>query len=195
MAITSIEQLDKNGRYTYADYLTWQFEQMVELIKGKLFILSPAPASRHQSISSGLIGQIIPYFLKHQCRAFHAPFDVRLVKDKKADAAILTVVQPDICIICNEEKIDERGCVGAPDWIIEILSPATAKKDYNEKYNLYQENEVKEYWIVNPDANAINQFVLQTNGEYEQLNLFYKNQIVSPAIFPDLSIDLNLVFS
>ena len=194
MKITSINQLDKNGTYTYADYLTWRFDQMVELIKGKLYMMSPAPATRHQSISSGLSGQILHFFLKHSCKAFHAPFDVRLIKEKKDDKEILTVVQPDICVICDVAKIDERGCLGSPDWIVEILSPSTAKKDYNEKFNLYQENEVREYWVVNPDANVVDQYVLGENGIYYQKEIYNCTQTIQPHIFPELNIDLNLVF-
>ncbi|HPH93046.1 MAG TPA: Uma2 family endonuclease, partial [Ferruginibacter sp.] len=178
MKITSIEQLDKNALYTYADYGSWRFEQMVELIKGKLFILSPAPASRHQSILSGLAAQILPHFIKTPCKSFLAPFDVRLIKEKKEDKDIVTVVQPDICVICDASKIDERGCLGSPDWIIEILSPATAKKDYNEKFNLYEENGVREYWVVNPDANVVDQYVLDESGKYYQKELYKRTQII-----------------
>jgi len=194
MKITSIEQLDKNALYTYADYGSWGFEQMVELIKGKLFILSPAPASRHQSILSGLAAQILPHFIKTPCKSFLAPFDVRLIKEKKEDKDIVTVVQPDICVICDASKIDERGCLGSPDWIIEILSPATAKKDYNEKFNLYEENGVREYWVVNPDANVVDQYVLDESGKYYQKELYKRTQIIQPHIFPELDIDLNIVF-
>lgn len=195
MPVTSISQLDPRGNYTYADYLTWRFEQMVELIQGQLFILSPAPANRHQAISSHLLTKILPYFEKHSCNIYHAPFDVRLVKGKKTDKEITTVVQPDICIICDESKIDEKGCLGSPDWIIEILSPSTAKKDYNEKYNLYQENGVKEYWIVNPDANCMHQYVLNNSGlQYDEAGFFTKQDKVSPALFPELIIELEFVF-
>ena len=195
MAITSISQLDPKGSYTYADYLTWRFEQMVELIKGKLFILSPPPASRHQKIVSGLSAYILPAFLKSKCHAFVAPFDVRLVKERIGDKEILSVVQPDICVICDESKIDERGCLGSPDWIIEIISPATAKKDFNEKYNLYQENGVKEYWIVNPEANCMYQYVLnEKTGLYDDKGFFGRTDKVCPAIFPELLIELEFVF-
>jgi Uma2 family endonuclease len=194
MAITSIKQLDPNGTYTYADYLTWRFEQMVELIKGKLFIMSPAPASRHQQISSGLLSRILPPFDNQKCTVYHAPFDVRLIKDKKADKNILTVVQPDICIVCDEKKIDEKGCLGSPDWIIEILSPSTAKKDYNEKYNLYEENKVKEYWIVNPDANTINQYALNKKNKYEDVGFYGRNDKIKSVVFPEVILDLKMVF-
>jgi Uma2 family endonuclease len=194
MPVKSLSELDPKGSYTYADYLTWRFEQMVELIKGKLFILSPAPANRHQLISSHLLTIILPHFAKHSCNVYHAPFDVRLVKGKKGDKDITTVVQPDICVVCDKNKIDERGCLGSPDWIIEIISPSTAKKDYNEKYNLYQENGVKEYWIVNPDANSVNQYVLNSKGVYMEKMLAFKKDKLSPAIFPELSIELEFVF-
>lgn len=127
--ITNIAQLDRAKTYSYADYLTWRFDEMVELIKGKVFMMSPASAARHQAIASRLHGIIYQYFRHNACNTYFAPFDVRLVKEKKEDAAIFTVVQPDICVVCDEKKIDERGCIGAPDWVIEILSPATAKKD------------------------------------------------------------------
>ena len=194
MIITSLQQLDKNGKYTYADYLNWNFEQMVELIKGKLFILSPAPASRHQKISNGFLVQVLPHFANQSCQIFHAPFDVRLIKDRKNDENITTVVQPDICVICDPQKIDEKGCIGSPDWIIEILSPATAKKDYNEKFNLYEENGVMEYWVVNPEANMVDQFVLDENGVYYQKAFYFKPKSLQPHMFPDLTIDLGIVF-
>jgi Uma2 family endonuclease len=194
MTITSIKQLDPSGIYTYADYLTWRFEQMVEIIKGKLFIMSPAPASRHQQISMGLSGEIYPYFRNQSCKIYHAPFDVRLIKGKKIDKDILTVVQPDICVICDERKIDEKGCLGSPDWVIEILSPSTAKKDFNEKYNLYQENKVKEYWIVNPDANCVNQYVLNKRGKYIEKGFYGRADKITSVIFPNVVLDLKMVF-
>ncbi len=192
--VTNISQLDKNGSFTYADYLTWRFSEMVELIKGKLYLTSPAPAERHQRIAWALQGLLYVFFKNQPCRAYNAPFDVRLVKSSMADEQITTVVQPDICVICDLNKIDERGCLGAPDWIIEIISPATIKKDLNEKFNLYEENGVKEYWIVMPDSNAVNQYVLQ-NNKYEYINTFGHSQKLAPAIFPNLQIELNEVFA
>ena len=191
--ITNIDQLDKKGTYSYADYLTWRLEEMVELIKGKLFILSPAPAERHQRILAGLSRIISNHFFGKKCSMYFAPFDVRLIKTGTNDSDVYTVVQPDLCVICDENKIDEKGCIGSPDWIIEILSPASSKKDLNEKYNLYEENGVKEYWVVFPDSNVINQYVLK-EGKYEYINSFSKTQQLAPAIFPELVINLNEVF-
>ena len=193
MPITSINELDKNGSYTYADYLTWRFDQMVELIKGKLFILSPAPAERHQRIVSLLSTEVGIHFKNNACNFYIAPFDVRLSKKKGRDEEITTVVQPDICVICDKSKIDEKGCNGSPDLIVEIVSPSSIKKDLNEKFNLYEENEVKEYWVVMPDSNAINQYALK-EGKYELVDTFYKNQTMGSSFFPELKIVLEDIF-
>jgi Uma2 family endonuclease len=166
---------------------------MVELIKGRLFITSPAPASRHQQITIAISSQVWNFFRNQPCQVYAAPFDVRLAKKNAADEQVLTVVQPDICVICDPTKVDERGCVGAPDWIIEIVSPSTAKKDLNDKYNLYEENGVQEYWVVFPDANAINQYVL-ADGNYEFIDTFGRHQKLSPKLFPGLEFDLKEVF-
>jgi len=192
--ITDISQLDKNKSYTYAEYVTWRFKEAVELIKGQLFIMSPAPASRHQMIVSNLHGNIWNYFKANPCKVYVAPFDVRLVKGKKEDKEITTVVQPDICVICDAAKIDARGCVGAPDLIIEILSPYTAKKDLGEKYNLYEENGVQEYWVVFPDTNVINQYILK-DGKYDFIEPIFSNESINSTAFPGLTIELKDVFS
>lgn len=191
--ITDVSQLDKKASYTYADYLTWRFEEMVELIKGKLYILSPAPAERHQRLVTNLTIEIGSHFKGKACRVYVAPFDVRLVKTGVDDGDVSTVVQPDICVICNAHKIDEKGCAGAPDLIVEILSPASSKKDLNEKFNLYEENGVQEYWVVFPDSNVINQYVL-TDGVYEQVATLDRSDTLRSVIFPDLMIDLRQVF-
>jgi Uma2 family endonuclease len=137
--ITDISQLDFKKKYTYADYLTWQLNERVELIKGWLYRMSPAPKTKHQSASGEIFYEMKHFFKKENkaCKIFDAPFDVRLVKNKgQKNQEIDTVVQPDICVICDESKLDDAGCLGAPDLIVEILSDSTAKKDYNEKFNL-----------------------------------------------------------
>lgn len=191
--ITDISQLDLNKKYSYADYLTWRLDTMVELIKGKLFITSPAPASRHQLIASNLHRDISNHFRKHPCQCYFAPFDVRLVKERKEDADTFTVVQPDICVICDLSKMDERGYAGAPDLIVEIISPSTAKRDLDYKYKLYEENGVKEYWIVFPDSNAVDQYYL-SDEKYERKDVFVNGQIFNSIAFPDLSINLEEIF-
>ena len=144
----------------------------------------------------------IDNFLKDKgCDLYHAPFDVRLDSPaplgRELEGGAITVVQPDICVICDESKLDDAGCIGAPDLIIEILSDSTAKKDYNEKFNLYEENGVKEYWIANPATHTIEVFSLK-EGKYESLGLFSEKEgtkTVDSKLFPDLKIELSVIFS
>jgi len=129
--ITELSQLDLNGTYSYADYLTWRLEETVELIKGKIMAMSPAPSLKHQSVITNLGGSLYQYFHKRPYKLFYTPFDVKLYNSKKSkltDQEVSSVVQPDLCVICDKEKLTEQGCNGAPDWIIEVLSPGTATK-------------------------------------------------------------------
>ena len=195
--ITDISQLDFKKQYTYADYLTWQFSERVELIKGWLYKMSPAPRRVHQKIEVILLNNFFNFLETSKCEVYPAPFDVRLIKNKgQKNQEINTVVQPDICVICDLEKLDDKGCIGAPDLIIEILSDSTAKKDYNEKFNLYEENGVKEYWIVNPASHTIEIFSLM-DDKYESLGLFNEKEgvkTVDSKLFPELKIELKTIF-
>ena len=151
--IDNLSQLDLNGTYSYADYLTWQFEQAVELIKGKIFPMA-APNRKHQIISREIHGIMYMFFQKAPCEFYAAPFDVRLYDKKKtikANKDVFTVVQPDLCIICDETKLDDKGCIGAPDLIVEILSPGNSTKEMRTKKDLYAETGVREYWIIDPE--------------------------------------------
>jgi len=195
--ITDISELDLNGTYTYADYLLWRFEERLELIKGKIFKMSPAPSVRHQRIASQFVRVLINYFYGKPCELFFAPFDVRLLdkkKSKKANKDIYTVVQPDLCIICDKTKLDERGCLGSPDLIVEILLPGNSKKEMKIKYALYEEAGVKEYWIVFPSEYVLQQFILNEKGRYELKNSFAEDEIFTVHIFPDLQINLAEIF-
>jgi len=199
MAITQLSQLDLNGTYSYADYLTWRLEETVELIRGKIMVMAPAPNVQHQRISRNLLRPLNNFFYKKPCQMFHAPFDVSLHdsrKPKLADREILTVVQPDLCVICDPAKLTAQGCSGAPDWIIEILSPGNSKKETRLKYALYQENGVKEYWLVFPYETTVQQFVLDAAGQRYQLHAMYaQDEAAAPVLFPDLQIDLAEVFA
>ncbi len=193
--ITDISELDPAKSYTYADYLTWQFDGMVEIIRGKIFKMSPAPAPKHQLVSMSLCREFANYFYKKTCKVFDAPFDVRLSKNRgKENSQIETVVQPDICIICDMTKIDKRGCLGAPELIIEILSDSTSAKDLVIKHSLYEENEVQEYWIVNPDAKSLRRWVLQ-HGKYIDAAYYDElDQVIENTLFKDLKIKMSDVF-
>ena len=196
--ITSIDQLDLNKRYTYADYLTWQLDEMVELIKGKVFRMSPAPNRLHQQVSSNLLKSIFSHLGNASCQVFHAPFDVRLPlpPNQQKEEKINTVVQPDICVVCDLSKLDHRGCNGAPDWIIEILSPATLKKDLTEKYEIYQHAGVQEYWIVHPADGTVIPYRLDEQGVYQLIRNtpFGKGEKIESGIFEHFEMDLEEVF-
>jgi Uma2 family endonuclease len=196
--ITQLSQLDLTADYSYADYLTWQFVDAVELIKGKVQLMSPAPNVKHQKLSIILSSRLFNHFENKTCQVFSAPFDVRLYDRKKsllANKDISTVVQPDICVICDAGKLDEQGCNGAPDWIIEILSKGTAKKDVKVKHSLYAESGVKEYWLVYPYEEIIQQFVLNDDTrKYQLVNSYAGDDMAEPYLFPDLAIDLVTLF-
>ncbi|EJU25284.1 MULTISPECIES: Uma2 family endonuclease [Capnocytophaga] len=189
--ITNIDQLDLvNGIYTYADYLMWKIKDRVEILKGKIFKMSPAPAISHQSISFNLSGLLFMYFYNKPCKVFASPFDVVLKnKDGKED----TVVQPDLSVVCDPEKLaDGKRCQGAPDLIIEILSPGNSKKELKNKYELYQEAGVREYWLVHPQDEYVIINVLE-NNQYRALPPFVDKEVTS-VIFPDLSLQTEDIF-
>lgn len=179
--------------YTYADYLNFTFEEMVEIIKGKLVKMSPAPKRIHQDLSGRLFLQIGSYLKNKKCKVYHAPFDVVLPLPNKTILQSDRIVQPDISVICNPEILDEKGCHGVPDWIIEILSPGSQKHDIQVKYDLYEEAGVGEYWITDPINECIEVFVLQ-NGKYQRIGTYFKDDMVQSHTLKELSIDLNEIF-
>ena len=195
--ISHLDQLDLNQSYSYADYLTWQLKEPVELIKGKIMLMSPAPNVRHQDISTNLMRYLSNYFKQKKCRVYAAPFDVRLYDRKKSilkNQDIQTVVQPDLCVVCQSEILDKQGCNGAPDWIIEILSKGNSKREIHIKYELYQESGVSEYWLVFPEYQSIHQFVLNAQQHYELKQMYTNDDIAIPHLFPELEMNVNEIF-
>ena len=196
MVITDINQLDVNGTYTYADYLLWRFKEQVELLRGKLFKMSPAPREIHQRVLNEINFELMSFFRNKTCRVYPAPFDVRIpAKGAKGmtDNQIYTIVQPDLCVVCDLEKIDGRGCVGAPDLVVEILSPSNSRKDLKDKYEIYQEAGVPEYWIVDADDKAIYRYVLE-GDTYIGLPPVSERDVFSSRKFPEMKIDTKLIF-
>ena len=147
--------------FTYADYYAWDDGKRWELINGQAYLMEPGPIWEHQGISGNLFGQLYVFLRDKPEIAFHAPFDVRL----NAAVGDDTVLQPDLVVICDRSKLDRTGCKGAPDMVIEILSPSTAGRDRVQKFNLYQEAGVREYWIVDPDSKTVSAHILE-NGKY-----------------------------
>jgi Uma2 family endonuclease len=196
--ITSIEQLDPNATYSYADYLTWKFEGYVELLKGKISQMA-APSRNHQRLVLSIGALLHQHLEKSRCQAFVAPFDVRLLDQKKIEASnknIYTVVQPDVCVVCDESKLDDKGCIGSPDLMIEILSPSTKKKDLEDKYELYEFNGVREYWIVSVNDETITIFDLNEQGKY-QLRKIYADEesIIASTTVEGFTVKMERIFS
>jgi Uma2 family endonuclease len=193
--ITSIDQLNMNQTYSYADYLTWKFQERIELLKGRIFKMSPSPNVLHQQVSMGMTKHLL-YLLKDKpCKLFSAPFDVRLydAKKSKGNADIFTVVQPDLCVICDPNKLDEHGAIAAPELVIEILSPGNSKKEMKYKYDLYEEAGVLEYWIVDPVYKTVLVFTLENGKFIGQHPLIEDDQMVS-RLFPEVDFELMGVF-
>lgn len=190
--ITDINLLDLDKKYSYADYLTWEFDERVELYKGKVFKYGVTPNTAHQKISWKLVGNLWYKFNN----LFAAPFDVRLLDKKKStlDQEIYTVVQPDLCVICDENKIDERGAIGAPDLVIEILSPGNSNKEMKYKFDLYEEAGVLEYWIVNPADKTVFIYVLKEN-QFIGMHPLIEEDSIQSKLFPELDFKLESIFN
>ncbi|MDR1022825.1 MAG: Uma2 family endonuclease [Prevotellaceae bacterium] len=183
--------LDLTKRYTYADYYTWWDNTRRELVHGLIRLLPPSHSPQHQTTVGSLGCELYSLMEEHKIdyAAFMAPLDVRLPKNgEKEDDRIDTVVQPDVCIICDPSKIDDRGCLGAPDFIAEVQSPSTAKYDLSEKFALYEASGVREYWVVFP-AVGVQVFLLQPNGKYDE-GTTYEAGKIPVHIFDGLEIDL-----
>lgn len=196
----TLEELERkilkepDALYSYADYLQWTFEERVELIKGRLFKMSPAPCRAHQEVHSNLFTEIGGFLKGQSCRVYSAPFDVRFPnKPNDPNEKTFTVVQPDICVVCDASKLDDAGCKGAPDLIVEILSPATVSKDLHEKYQLYEEQGVKEYWVIFPGECLLEMFVLSDN-KYVSMGKFDQHQLVESTVLSGLTIRLEDIF-
>lgn len=181
--ITQLSQLDLNGNYSYSDYVLWKIKEKIELIKGKIIAMSPAPNRLHQRISVKLTLEFARFFDNHQCQLYVAPFDVRF---PSSDGKIKTVVQPDICVICDPNKLDDKGCIGAPDLVVEILSPGNSKREMKDKYELYQEQGVSEYWVVRPEERNIHIYTLE-NGRYIGIAPVVEDDVITSVKFPMLS--------
>ncbi len=196
MIITDISQLDLTKQYTYADYLAWRIEERLELIKGWISRMS-APSRAHQYVLGELSFFMRLQFQNHACQVYFAPSDVRFLdkeKSSKANKNIYTVVQPDLYVVCDLKKLDDAGCLGAPDLVVEILSPGNTKKEMKQKYEVYEENGVREYWIVHPIEKYMTIHTLNAEGKYYASKYFTDEDIVHSVIFPDLSIDMSQIF-
>jgi Uma2 family endonuclease len=194
--ITSLDQLDLDKTYTYADYLTWQFKERVELWRGRIARMSPAPNIRHQEVSWELVRLLGNHLHRQHCKAFAAPVDVRLPLPKGAQKGgkTDTVVQPDICVVCDLSKLDDQGCNGAPDLVIEILSPGNTKREMKSKYELYESAGVQEYWLVHPVEEYVVVHILMESGTYQASKHLLEEEIIPSQVLPDLQLKAEDIF-
>jgi Uma2 family endonuclease len=193
--------IQENQYYSYADYLEWDESVRAEIINGNVYMMSP-PTRFHQGISGALFNRIYSFLEGKSCKVYAAPFGVRLFPEK--DLSDDTVVEPDITVVCDSSKLDERGCNGAPDMIIEILSPSTEFRDRLIKFNNYLKAEVREYWIVDPDTRSVQAHILD-RGRYvtsgygvidpSDPDSRYVSDMAPVSVLPGLVIDLKTVFA
>lgn len=183
------------GYYSYADYLTWPMDLVAELIQGRLFKKAAAAPNRiHQRVSLKLSVKLYQFLEGKTCQVYEAPFDVRFPKDSKEDHQIFDVVQPDICVVCDPSILDQRGCIGSPDLIVEILSPGNSKLELKQKFDLYESREVKEYWIIQPEHQTMTIYTL-VNGTYLPSRLFTTGDVIESQVVKGFKLDLEEFFS
>jgi len=185
---------NEERKYSYADYLTWDEGEKVELIDGEIFNMSPAPSRQHQQILGELFKAFSSFLEDAECEVYFAPFDVRLFAENKRNDDINNVVQPDLTVVCDKDKLDDQGCNGSPDLIIEVISPSSIKTDRWEKYQLYEKAGVKEYWLVDPINQSVEVHHLD-NANYEFQGVFTQEDTVSVQILPELTLHLNEIFN
>jgi Uma2 family endonuclease len=174
-------------KFTYGDYRQWPEDERWELIEGEAYAMAPAPTRTHQTLVGEIFRQIANFLEGKPCKVYIAPFDVRLPEQNESDDETETVIQPDIAVICDEAKLDEKGCRGAPDWIVEVLSPSTASRDHVRKKALYERHGVREYWLVHPADHILTRYQLE-NGLFGPAVIEETTDSTAVAVLPGLEI-------
>ncbi len=174
--------------HTYGEYLTWPEDVRYELIDGVAYMMSPAPTLDHQDFAGDIFRQLANALQDRPCRVFVAPVDVRLPKADEADETTDTVVQPDVLVVCDAAKLDRRGVRGAPDLVVEVLSPSTAGHDQVKKRRVYERAGVREYWLVHPYDRVVTVYTL-VDGEYGKPAVAELSEPTQVGVLEDVSID------
>ena len=183
-------------KFAYNDYCTWPDDERWELVNGVAYDMSPAPSLDHQSILVNILTAIKNFLNAKPCKIFAAPFDVFFPETIDQDINdITTVVQPDISVICDKNKLISRGCFGSPDLTVEILSPSTMKKDLSLKFDLYQSGKVTEYWIIDPGNRFVRIYQLNEDGLYDEGTLYEdESGRITSAVLAGLEITIKDIF-
>jgi len=191
------DALKKEKRiYTYSDYAAWSDDKRYEVIEGESYSMAPGPSDIHQGALGELFTEFSLYLRGKKCRAFVAPFDVVLPEEGETFETASNIVQPDIIIICDKDKITRRGCYGTPDLVVEILSPSTASNDMKVKRRLYQKFGVKEYWIVDPVHKTVQIYKGDEQGKYSFPETYAGDDKIQVDMFNgELEIDLSIIFT
>jgi Uma2 family endonuclease len=193
--VMGLQSKHQEEKFNYGDYLKWPEDERWELINGVAFNMTPSPSRMHQEILVGLLTKFYNFLEDKDCRVYVAPFDVRLPEGEEKVEEIKTVVQPDLVVVCDQKKLDDQGCLGPPDLIIEITSPSSARTDLKEKFYLYEEKGVKEYWIVNPTDETAMIFQLDPQGKYGRPAIYSKEDTIQVGILDGLNISLSAIFN
>lgn len=191
--IHKVSDIDLSATYSYASYLRWKFEERVELIKGKVFRMG-APSVNHQRLLGFLYAEMHVYLRNHPCEAFVAPFDVRFPDRSKLNNNVYTVLQPDICVICDPAKLDKRGCIGAPDIVVEVLSPGNNTRELKSKFDIYEAYGVREYWIVHPQRRSFLKYVLNEERKFVAGMPYEGGAEFASDILPGFRLNVSEVF-
>ncbi len=185
--------LQKDNHYTYADYLNGPEDERWEIIDGRAYAMVP-PSPTHQAVLRQLTLKIGNYLEDKTCELYFAPFAVRFPEKNERDEDVTTVVEPDLLVICDNSKIDEKGLKGAPDFIIEILSPSTASYDMIQKRRLYERHGVREYWLVDPTNRTVMVYTLKEKNKYGEPEIYGSEDEIKVHLFDDLVLNMKDVF-
>ena len=185
----------EKARYTFADCLTWEENERIEIIDGEAVLMAP-PSRLHQEISVAITSQLYNFLEGKRCKVYPAPFAVRLFeKDGEAPEDVDTMVEPDISVVCDGDKLDKHGCKGAPDLVVEILSPSTQRHDRLVKLSLYQRAGVREYWIVNPEDQTVQVMLLDGSGVLQLHEVYDRQGVAKVNVLDGCFIELSKVFT
>jgi len=179
--------------YTYKDYMLYNENEKIEIIDGNIYDMSPAPSRIHQKLITEILFRIRSYIETNNgsCEVYPAPFDVILKNNDEIIEDSKNIIQPDISVICDKNKLTDKGCTGSPDMIVEVVSPYNPNNDFIRKLNLYDKYKVREYWIVNPIKKNILVYTLDENERYGMPDIYTFQDKVRVSIYDNLEIDFN----
>ncbi|WEK20601.1 MAG: Uma2 family endonuclease [Candidatus Pedobacter colombiensis] len=191
--VHKVSDIDLSRTYSYANYLKWEITERLELIKGKIFEMS-VPSPNHQRVLGRIQFEMYLFLKGQSCEVFAAPFDVRFPDQSKANKDVYTVLQPDICVVCDGTKVDKQGCIGAPDIVVEVLSPTNNTKELKNKFAIYEEYGVREYWVVHPKKRTFLKYVLNDDGVFVVGELYEGGSEFVSDILPGFRLNIDEVF-